>query len=403
MYSIEKNYINKEKNPTGKNQFNFDLKMNLNNFMKSKISKTFYYIKYFLFGNNFFLKENLKILNFLLIIFLFKKKNFFSQTIFNLFSNCILSRKANQNININNCLIMFFNTTENGGVIYIDSTQYLININDTTFYQCVSSNGFGGALYFNDIFNFQLLRICALYCTSNNYYQFAFIRSNNNHILDLITLYDCSNIYGHITIGFLFGYQNISNINISYNENIEKSGFYSYYPNLMFCNYCTFYNNTVSSYICISLLGGKGHISKSNIILNYSPPNGVIYVENFGNYNFYECIFDLNKNNLFYVDSGSLQLNNCFINHLYINIITDIGIEPIFSPTLMITNTNYYLYYIYSTYYCSYNNINPTVSNSFNPIFNTTFSTDCLIFSKYHNHKSVFFIPIYVSCTFFFI
>ena len=43
------------------------------------------------------------------------------------------------------------------------------------------------------------------------------------------------------------------------------------------CNYCTFYNNTVSSYICIYLWGNSGNISKSYIIINNSPTNyGVV-------------------------------------------------------------------------------------------------------------------------------
>ena len=47
----------------------------------------------------------------------------------------------------------------------------------------------------------------------------------------------------------------------------------------MFSNYCTFYNNSVSSYSCIYLVGKSGTISKSNIILNNSPTNyGLVYV-----------------------------------------------------------------------------------------------------------------------------
>ena len=51
----------------------------------------------------------------------------------------------------------------------------------------------------------------------------------------------------------------------------------------MFSNYCTFYNYSVGDYICIYLNSFTDTISKSNIILNNSHTNGVIYVTCSGN------------------------------------------------------------------------------------------------------------------------
>ena len=88
-----------------------------------------------------------KILIFIIIIiktfFLFSKKKFISNnyqlSIFNSFGISIKTK--NQNINMNNCLISIISSNGNGGAIYINTELSLI-INDTTFYQCISTNGF---------------------------------------------------------------------------------------------------------------------------------------------------------------------------------------------------------------------------------------------------------------------
>ena len=150
------------------------------------------------------------------------------------------------------------------------------------------------------------------------------------------------------------GNQNISNTNISYNNVIYISGIVSYHPNIMFSHSCTFYNNTVSSEICIYLLGSISNIFRSNFILNNSPSNGVLFFTNSCIYYIFECIFNENKNILFYVDLGNVELINCFINHQSSSITTDTKTQPIFIPTLIITKAIVYEHSIYSTFYCSY-------------------------------------------------
>ena len=307
---------------------------------------------------------------------MFKQSFFLFIPILNLIKNCISSRAVNQNIKINNCLIMHLTSTNSGGAISIDSS-YSLNVNDTTFFECIALTGFGGAIYFNNVINstnisgIQLLRICASHCKAT-YNQFSYLKTENNQILNLITVNNCNNLNGYYTFYILSGNQYIHNINISYNRNIAYSGIGYHCPNSMFTNYCTFYNNTVISSCCINLLCQTGNISKCNIILNNSPTNyGVVYVTSTGNYNFNECIFDRNNNTLFYVASGTLKLITCYINHLSHSIVTNTQIAPIFSPNLIITTTYYYSHSIYFSYYCSYslNQINittiPPISNTF--------------------------------------
>ena len=124
--------------------------------------------------------------------------------------------------------------------------------------------------------------------------------------------------------------------------------------------------------------------------------------------------FDQNKVILLYINSGTLELINCYY------------LTSSSHSSLINSTTNYYLYSIYSTYYCSYNYLQPTISNTIIPtISNTIFpticstlsftfertpertfppnSTDCPIFSKDLNQKSTIYFPIYVSFSFFFI
>ena len=60
------------------------------------------------------------------------------------------------------------------------------------------------------ILNIQLFRIWALYCNAQNF-QFAYFQTNNNKILDLITINNCSNLIGSYTLYFDQGNLNISN------------------------------------------------------------------------------------------------------------------------------------------------------------------------------------------------
>ena len=109
------------------------------------------------------------------------------------------------------------------------------------------------------------------------------------------------------------------------------------------------------NYWCIYLYGNSGTISKSNIILNNSPTNYGVVTLWVGNYILKECIFDQNKNNLIFINSGStLELNNCYY------------LTGSYHSSLFNTSTNYYLHSIYFSYYCSYSNVDiipiPTIS-----------------------------------------
>ena len=198
--------------------------------------------------------------------------------IFHLKGSCISTKIINQVINLQNCIISFIFSSGNGGAIFIN-TSLLLSLQDTTFYEC-SSSCQGGAIYFTNGLNIQLIRICGLNCrtTSVTDNQFAYFLSYNDQILSLTTISKCSNnTFGYTTLCLAFGNQNLYNSNISYNHNIHISGIYHHNPNKMLSTYNTFNNNSVSSYKCIHLQGTTGNISKTNFILNNSPTNEFRY------------------------------------------------------------------------------------------------------------------------------
>ena len=319
---------------------------------------------------NFLLENSFRKINFrgnslnLKEITIFKQELFFQ-------SNCIYIRTVSQNINMKDCLISMI-SSESGGAIYI-SGGYNLNINDTTFFDCFSLRD-GGAIWFQNGLNPQLFRICALYCrTSSEYnFQFSYFSTIYSQVFDLISISKCNNnTIGYTTLTIQSENQNLFNSNISYNNNIRISGIYFYNPVNMLNNFCTFYNNTVRDYWCIYLQFNTVTISKSNIILN-NTNYGVVFVTNSGNYILNECFFDKNKDILLFVDSGTLELINCYY------LTGSFSTSGLVSNTLIHSITHIYQHSTYFTYYCSINNISS-------------------IFSKRNNQKS----PIYILLFFF--
>ena len=210
--------------------------------------------------------------------------------ILHLKTSCITNRSINQNININDCLISYYSSSEFGSVIYIDNS-FSLSINDTTFYQCISQ-GWGGAIYFQYGLNIQLYKICAINCKAKSF-QFAFFRTmyNSNQTIDLNIISKCNNPQGDTTLNLYYGNQIIINSNITFNENDSCSGINYDTPFQMKSYHCTFYNNSVRTFYCIFCEGSTGDISKINIILNNSPMNyGVVTIDG-GLYSLNECIF----------------------------------------------------------------------------------------------------------------
>ena len=259
--------------------------------------------------------------------------------------------------------------------------NYYLLINDTTFYQCISTTTESGAIYHVFGIEMKLFRICALNCRSapSFHNQFAnFYKTNNNlNFIDYLTVSKCFNqSQGHTTLRLYGGNQTFTNSNVSNNLNIANSGILLSNPNNLLFFFCSFYNNSSSQGKIINLELKTGNISLINIIKNDSFGGfGVIFLES-GIYYLNECIFFNNIGTLLYVNSGSLILINCILNHTLNKISTNTKTAPIIN-TLITNETSSYLLTHYNTNFI-YSNTNilcfaenplpyRTPENSFNP------------------------------------
>ena len=308
------------------------------------------------------ISRNLNFLNFFwFFVFSFLFKNQFGKFVnyYYLKSTCISTRVENENIDIKNCLIMLLSSDDHGGAILINSPGFNVIIDDTTFLYCYSKWG-GGAIFIVQCFLIKLSKICAMNCKSDSW-QFGLCGCTGNQSFELISINKCSNNSDGIwTMVINDGNQIVTNINISSNFNIIASGIVYSKSLSMISKFCSFYNNSAFSRVCIAVIGEDNgetsfdQIEYSNIILNNSPTYGVFSIGSNSYCILYKCIFNNNENILFYIEQGSITLNNCFINHFPSNITTNGTLLPLFIPNKILTLTKHYIHDIYSTYYCSY-------------------------------------------------
>jgi len=219
------------------------------------------------------------------------------------------------NILVSDCF--FSRTAElsgNGGVIYVSSGTYLMNVNYSMFYKCTCS-GNGGAISFYSS-NSSLRMICANSCNAYNYH-FGIFQTQIFQV-DFLSVSNCS----HTTTGYgpirsNLGTQRVDNTNFSMNNAKQYSVFGVSSPSSFTSSHCTLSNNKVLQSICINFLSDSGIIlvSFTNIIHNNSPSLGVVYISGSGATKMMYCIFQNNDNYLFCVGSGSLEVSDSFIDH----------------------------------------------------------------------------------------
>jgi len=220
----------------------------------------------------------------------------------------------NTNVSISMC---FFSRTTvnagNGGVIYISKDKFSMRIESCKFYNCICSNE-GGAIYC-DVSSSIIKRVCATKCIGREFDHFAFINSNNDNIMEYLTIASCAEKkIGSTTLCLGKGNQVANSINCSYNHAESYSCVSFTIPTTMTISHCTFANNEVSESKCIELFRNSGTMIFTNIINNHCPASEVVFVR--GTYEIQYCIFDNNEKTLFNVIEGSLQVSHCFISHV---------------------------------------------------------------------------------------
>jgi len=226
---------------------------------------------------------------------------------------------VDNNIKISNCFFSRFLTySGKGGVIYVSVSSYSMNINYTMFYNCVCSND-GGAIYYYST-DSCLRMICANSCSCGSEYpgHLAYLKASQMNQVEYLSEANCSHTTsGYYPIYLYTGYQRVENTNSSMNKAAGGSGFGIESPSSFTSSHCTFSNNKVSDSICLYFFSDTGQISMSyaNIVHNNSPSQyGVVFAYEASPKMIY-CIFCYNRNTLFCVYSGSLEVSHSFIGH----------------------------------------------------------------------------------------
>ena len=239
-----------------------------------------------------------------------------------------------------------------GGVIYCYNLPIKARLLDCYFYNCSASNN-GGTIYFNcnkDGSGIDIENSCIEQCFSSNY-QFAFIRLFPTSMckMNYITIIKCNTKTSGYTCLYLRDSNiNLSNFNSTNNINKRDSSFTILNPTSFRGIHLSIIKNKVSEYNSISFEGKTDNkLLYSNIIENDSPQQMGVISNMLGTNNFENCIFKNNKNTLFYVKYGLINLFNCTIEHggsIYSGTIST------YFVSLTITNT-YKIFHL-NTYNC---------------------------------------------------
>jgi len=219
------------------------------------------------------------------------------------------------NIQISDCFFSrSFQLNGFGGVIYINGGTYSMNISNSIFFSCACSIN-GGAIFFSSDISI-LKMICAQGCYAESYH-FAYIQAINSNKGDGLSINNCSYLgAGYYPLWLQSGDQFVEKVNSSMNNALQSSGIGISSPSSFISSHCTFSNNNASHSICIYFSSNIGSMSYANIVHNNSPSwGGVVYSSGTGSCHFTYCIFDLNQNTLFYLNSGSMEISHSMISH----------------------------------------------------------------------------------------
>jgi hypothetical protein len=228
------------------------------------------------------------------------------------------------------CLFNKFTSGSHGGALSFSSSVTYLLIESSSFFSCKTSNSWGGAIFFqNSGGRCVLHEVCGYDCSSNPYYQFAYIEVNNGvsskNYVNYSSISNCvnSNSNSQHTLVLHNGKIYCPSVNLSMNKCYHYSGIYCYPysdSSSVICSlsYSTFADNVASGFICIYFDrdGAKYEIKCCNILRNtqVSTSNGLIFGP--GNMIIEDsCILENTANYIFYVYSSyTITLSNCTVD-----------------------------------------------------------------------------------------
>ena len=157
---------------------------------------------------------------------------------------------------------------------------------------------------------------------------------------------------GENGISLQHGNESLISTNFSLNYAKSNSAFSIETSTKFFGLFNNFINNQVLDSSCIrQYRNTNNELKNNNFIGNNSPNNGIIYIWSNGGFIISNSIFYLNIIYLFFVSSGFLNIQNCYIVH----IINSLQYGSITTSNLLITNnllTNTFNLIHYKTYLC---------------------------------------------------
>ena len=286
----------------------------------------------------------------------------------NLYGGAIYSTSCSVLFDIIGCLFIHIYGSSHGGAIYlVPSGHFPIYIKESTFYNCTSNNGNGGAIYIYTSSGYNLeieiMKICASQCkiatSSTALGHFLFIDSsieaNSKTALSYISMNYCGEITQGISNIYLFeSLLNLLNTNESFCQSFRSSALYLIPSRTLSCHFNTFFNNTSSDFDFIYIQGPatvySASIQNSNFIRNQCLAS-IINITTYGSrLTIQECIFINNTGSiLFKSNIANILVKNCYIYHL-----TTVGVSVTFESTKTTTvNTQTYQLSHYSTVFCS--------------------------------------------------
>ena len=202
-----------------------------------------------------------------------------------------------------------------GGVIYIFGNAYSMSVSVSMFLNCSCSES-GGAIFSGSL-NTVLRMVCAHRCScgDSQWGHFAYIAAEHESRIEYLSYTSCSyKEYGRWSVSMNTGNQTANSINCSMNHAFMNSGIVIQTPSSLKFSHCTFANNNVSDSGCIALSETSETLSFANIIHNNSPTKYGVVFSDIGTPKMQYCIFDMNRNTLFCVWSGSLEVSHSYIS-----------------------------------------------------------------------------------------
>ena len=243
-------------------------------------------------------------------------------TLFNSSPSNKLSFTCNNLFQINFCIFLNLGSvSENGGGIYLSSTNSNCIIENSIFNYCYASNG--GSFYISDSDYINVNFNCFSYCFSNNYGQSFYSTTPKNHFYNDNSIEYCSEKgdKGRGVTYILYGIQIIHKTNLTRNKVSSYEVLVIALFNEVYSNFNNLINNNAT--IAINLHDTqKGNMSFTNVISIYKVVNGCSLVYNaasFLTFTFYSTYFSSNfQDNFLYQSNTAIFFFDCnFIDNSF--------------------------------------------------------------------------------------